>query len=134
MNILLILLALILLVIASLTVIALGGHRAVPGAAFFNAVGRDGLGSLRHCRRPGCYCQALHGPRAAGCTRRGLPPRAGRAGASPLAVPHTGNVERTLSAHDFVEHHVEKPTGASVVSSAEKLQSGRPDERTRRAH
>ena len=44
MNILLILLALILLVIASLTVIALGGHRAVPGAAFFNAVGRDGLG------------------------------------------------------------------------------------------
>jgi len=42
----------------------------------------------------------------------------------PLAVPHTGNVERTLSAHDFVDHHVDKPSGASAVSSAEKPQSG----------
>ena len=45
-------------------------------------------------------------------------------GPLPLAVPHTGNVERTLSAHDFVEHHVDKPSGASAVSSAEKPQSG----------
>ena len=86
MNILLILLALILLVIASLTVIALGGHRAVPG----------------------------EGPRAVQEEPEPLP----------LAVPHTGNVERTLSAHDFVDHHVDKPSGASAVSSAEKPQSG----------
>ena len=121
MNILLILLALILLVIASLTVIALGGHRAVPGAAFFNAVGRDGLGVFdtvdviaKPFRAPAPQAVPAEGPRAVQEEPEPLP----------LAVPHTGNVERTLSAHDFVDHHVDKPSGASAVSSAEKPQSG----------
>lgn len=105
MNILLILLALILLVIASLTVIALGGHRAVPGAVFFNAVGRDGLGIFDTVDDLDVIAKPFRAP-------------------APQAVPHTGNVERTLSAHDFVEHHVDKPSGASAVSSAEKPQSG----------
>ena len=120
MNILLILLALILLVIASLTVIALGGHRAVPGAAFFNAVGRDGLGVFDTVDDLGRLSDPAPRPAPAGAPR----PVQEEQEPLPLAVPHTGNVERTLSAHDFVEHHVEKPTGASVVSSAEKLQSG----------
>lgn len=115
MNILLILLALILLVIASLTVIALGGHRAV---------GRDGLGVFdtvddldviaKPFRAPASQAVPAEGPRAVQEEPEPLP----------LAVPHTGNVERTLSAHDFVDHHVDKPSGASAVSSAEKPQSG----------
>ena len=76
MNILLILLALILLVIASFTVIALGGHRAVPGAAFFNAVGRDGLGVFDTVDD----LDVIAKPFVAGRARRGPPGRAGRAG------------------------------------------------------
>ena len=124
MNILLILLALILLVIASLTVIALGGHRAVPGAAFFNAVGRDGLGVFDTVDDLGVIAKPFMVPAPQAVPAEGPRPVQEEPDPLPLAVPHTGNVERTLSAHDFVEHHVEKPTGASVVSSAEKLQSG----------
>ena len=124
MNILLILLALILLVIASLTVIALGGHRAVPGAAFFNAVGRDGLGVFDTVDDLGVIAKPFMAPAPQAVPAEGPRPVRKEREPLPLAVPHTGNVERTLSAHDFVEHHVEKPTGASVVSSAEKLQSG----------
>lgn len=124
MNILLILLALILLVIASLTVIALGGHRAVPGAAFFNAVGRDGLGIFDTVDDLGVIAKPFMAPAPQAVPAEGPHPVQEEPEPLPLAVPHTGNVERTLSAHDFVEHHVEKPTGASVVSSAEKLQSG----------
>ncbi|MBS6634637.1 taurine ABC transporter substrate-binding protein [Rothia mucilaginosa] len=124
MNILLILLALILLVIASLTVIALGGHRAVPGAAFFNAVGRDGLGVFDTVDDLGVIAKPFMAPAPQAVPAEGPRPVQEEQEPLPLAVPHTGNVERTLSAHDFVEHHVEKPTGASVVSSAEKLQSG----------
>jgi len=124
LNILLILLALILLVIASLTVIALGGHRAVPGAAFFNAVGRDGLGVFDTVDDLGVIAKPFMAPAPQVVPAEGPRPVQEEPEPLPLAVPHTGNVERTLSAHDFVEHHVEKPTGASVVSSAEKLQSG----------
>lgn len=124
MNILLILLALILLVIASLTVIALGGHRAVPAAAFFNAVGRDGLGVFDTVDDLGVIAKPFMAPAPQAVPAEGSRPVQEEPEPLPLAVPHTGNVERTLSAHDFVEHHVEKPTGASVVSSAEKLQSG----------
>ncbi|VTY02979.1 taurine ABC transporter substrate-binding protein [Rothia mucilaginosa] len=124
MNILLILLALILLVIASLTVIALGGHRAVPGAAFFNAVGRDGLGVFDTVDDLGVIAKPFMAPAPQAVPAEGPRPVQEEPEPLPLAVPHTGKVERTLSAHDFVEHHVEKPTGASVVSSAEKLQSG----------
>lgn len=124
MNILLILLALILLVIASLTVIALGGHRAVPGAAFFNAVGRDGLGIFDTVDDLGVIAKPFMAPAPQAVPAEGPRPVQEEPEPLPLAVPHTGNVERPLSAHDFVEHHVEKPTGASVVSSAEKLQSG----------
>ena len=46
MNFLLILLALLISGIAVLSVVALGGERAVPGAAFFSGVGRDGLGTF----------------------------------------------------------------------------------------
>lgn len=46
MNFLLILLALLILGIAVLSVVALSGERAVPGAAFFSGVGRDGLGTF----------------------------------------------------------------------------------------
>lgn len=124
MNILLILLALILLVIASLTVIALGGHRAVPAAAFFNAVGRDGLGVFDTVDDLGVIAKPFMAPAPQAVPAEGPRPVQEEPEPLPLAVPHTGNVERSLSAHDFVEHHVEKPTGASVVSSAEKLQSG----------
>lgn len=124
MNILLILLALILLVIASLTVIALGGQRAVPGATFFNAVGRDGLGVFDTVDDLGVIAKPFMAPAPQAVPAEGRRPVQEELEPLPLAVPHTGNVERTLSAHDFVEHHVEKPTGASVVSSAEKLQSG----------
>ncbi|WP_314416370.1 taurine ABC transporter substrate-binding protein [Rothia mucilaginosa] len=124
MNILLILLALILLVIASLTVIALGGHRAVPGAAFFNAVGRDGLGVFDTVDDLGVIAKPFMAPAPQAVPAEGPRPAQEEQEPLPLAVPHTGNVERTLSAHDFVEHYVEKPTGASAVSSAEKLQSG----------
>ena len=115
MNILLILLALILLVIASLT---------VPGAAFFNAVGRDGLGVFDTVDDLGVIAKPFMAPAPQAVPAEGPRPVQEEPEPLPLAVPHTGNVERTLSAHDFVEHHVEKPTGASVVSSAEKLQSG----------
>jgi len=124
LNILLILLALILLVIASLTVIALGGHRAVPGAAFFNAVGRDGLGVFDTVDDLGVIAKPFMAPAPQAVPAEGPRPVQEEPEPLPLAVPHTGNVERTLSAHDFVEHHVEKPMSASVVSSAEKLQSG----------
>ena len=124
MNILLILLALILLVIASLTVIALGGHRAVPGAAFFNAVGRDGLGVFDTVDDLGVIAKPFMAPAPQAVPAEGPRPVQEEPEPLPLAVPHTGNVERTLSAHDFVEHHVEKPMSASVVSSAEKLHSG----------
>ena len=46
MNFLLILLALLIVGIAALSVVALAGERAVPGAAFFSGVGRDGLGTF----------------------------------------------------------------------------------------
>ena len=46
MNFLLILLALLISGIAVLSVVALSGERAVPGAAFFSGVGRDGLGTF----------------------------------------------------------------------------------------
>ena len=46
MNFLLILIALLISGIAVLAVVALGGERAVPGAAFFSGVGRDGLGTF----------------------------------------------------------------------------------------
>ena len=123
MNILLILLALILLVIASLTVIALGGHRAVP-AAFFNAVGRDGLGIFDTVDDLDVIAKPFVAPAPQAVPAEGHRVVQEEPGPLPLAVPHTGNVERTLSAHDFVEHHVDKPSGASAVSSAEKPQRG----------
>ena len=46
MNFLLILLALLIVGITALSVVALGGERAVPGTAFFSGVGRDGLGTF----------------------------------------------------------------------------------------
>lgn len=124
MNILLILLALILLVIASLTVIALGGHRAVPGAAFFNAVGRDGLGVFDTVDDLGVIAKPFIAPAPLAVPAEGPRPVQEEPEPLPLAVPHTGNVERTRSAQDFVEHHVDKSSSASVVFSAEKPQSG----------
>lgn len=111
MSFLLILVALAILGVAGLSVVALNGRRAVPGASFFVGVGRDGLGTfdtvedlgpLARFFRPEPKQAESAGGQAAGS--EGLD--SGAPAEPPLIVPITGNVEKTLSAHAFVEKHV----------------------------
>lgn len=116
MNFLLILLALLILGIAVLSVVALSGERAVPGAAFFSGVGRDGLGtfdrvedlstSVRFFGDPEDDKALENAPAAEAAASTAEPADANVAAAEPVrrgAVPLSDDAESTLSAHDFVE-------------------------------
>lgn len=116
MNFLLILLALLISGIAVLSVVALSGERAVPGAAFFSGVGRDGLGTFDRVEDLTTAVRFFGDPEddkalenapaaeAADATAESADanvaaPESVRRGAVPLA----DDAESTLSAHDFVE-------------------------------
>lgn len=114
MNFLLILLALLISGIAVLSVVALGGERAVPGAAFFSGVGRDGLGIFDRVEDVSAAVPFFGAPE----DEKGLErePASGDASAAATAdsaevaapvrrgaVPLADDAESTLSAHDFVE-------------------------------
>ena len=116
MNFLLILLALLISGIAVLSVVALSGERAVPGAAFFSGVGRDGLGTFDRVEDFGFIAPVVGAPEdnkalenapaaeAADATAESAD--ANVAAAEPVrrgAGPLSDDAESTLSAHDFVE-------------------------------
>lgn len=128
MNFLLILLALLISGIAVLSVVALGGERAVPGAAFFSGVGRDGLGTFDRVEDLTTAVRffgasedekASEGELAAGDASAEAAAEsadANVAAAEPVrrvAVPLADDAESTLSAHDFVE----KRKNATAASS-----------------
>lgn len=131
MNFLLILLALLIVGIAALSVVALGGERAVPGAAFFSGVGRDGLGtfdrvedlstSVRFFGDPEDDKALKNAPAAEAAASTAEPADANVAAAEPVrrgAVPLSDDAESTLSAHDFVEKR-KNPQAEGVPSAAE---------------
>lgn len=116
MNFLLILLALLIVGIAALSVVALAGERAVPGAAFFSGVGRDGLGTfdrvedlttaVRFFGDPEDDKALENAPAAEAAASATESADANVAAAEPVrrgAVPLADDAESTLSAHDFVE-------------------------------
>ena len=116
MNFLLILLALLIVGIAALSVVALSGERAVPGAAFFSGVGRDGLGTfdrvedlttaVRFFGDPEDDKALENAPAAEATASATESADANVAAAEPVrrvAVPLADDAESTLSAHDFVE-------------------------------
>lgn len=116
MNFLLILLALLISGIAVLSVVALSGERAVPGAAFFSGVGRDGLGTfdrvedlttaVRFFGDPEDDKALENAPAAEAADATAESADANVAAAEPVrrgAVPLADDAESTLSAHDFVE-------------------------------
>lgn len=128
MNFLLILLALLISGIAVLSVVALGGERAVPGAAFFSGVGRDGLGTfdrvedlttaVRFFGNPEDEKarENVHGAEDSSAAPTAESADAKVAAAEPVrrgAVPLADDAESTLSAHDFVE----KRKNATAASS-----------------
>ena len=131
MNFLLILLALLISGIAVLSVVALSGERAVPGAAFFSGVGRDGLGTFDRVEDFGFIAPLVGAPEdnkalenapaaeaAASITESA---DANVAAAEPVrrsAVPLSDDAESTLSAHDFVEKR-KNPQAEGVPSVAE---------------
>ena len=116
MNFLLILLALLISGIAVLSVVALSGERAVPGAAFFSGVGRDGLGTfdrvedlttaVRFFGDPEDDKALENAPAAEAADATAESADANVAAAEPVrrgAVPLSDDAASTLSAHDFVE-------------------------------
>ena len=107
MNFLLILLALLISGIAVLSVVALSGERAVPGAAFFSGVGRDDFGFIAPLVGAPEDDKALENAPAAEATASATESAdANVAAAEPVrrgAVPLADDAESTLSAHDFVE-------------------------------
>lgn len=126
MNFLLILLALLISGIAVLSVVALGGERAVPGAAFFSGVGRDGLGTFDRVEDFGFIAPLVgasednkaleNAPAAESAASTAESADANVAAAEPVrrgAVPLADDAESTLSAHDFVE----KRKNATAASS-----------------
>lgn len=128
MNFLLILLALLISGITVLSVVALGGERAVPGAAFFSGVGRDGLGTfdrvedlttaVRFFGNPEDEKarENVHGAEDSSAASTAESADANVAAAEPVrrvAVPLADDAGSTLSAHDFVE----KRKNATAASS-----------------
>ena len=116
MNFLLILIALIISGIAVLAVVALGGERAVPGAAFFSGVGRDGLGTFDRVEDFGFIAPLVgapeedkaseNAPAAEAAASTAESADASAVVAEPVrrgAVPLADEAESTLSAHEFVE-------------------------------
>lgn len=116
MNFLLILLALLIVGIAALSVVALGGERAVPGAAFFSGVGRDGLGTFDRVEDLSFIVPLVgapeddkaleNAPAAESAASTAESADASAVVAEPVrrgAVPLADEAESTLSAHEFVE-------------------------------
>ena len=131
MNFLLILIALLISGIAVLAVVALGGERAVPGAAFFSGVGRDGLGTFDRVEDLSFIAPLVGAPEedkasenapaaeAAASTTESAD--ANVAAAEPVrrgAVPLADEAESTLSAHEFVEKR-KSPQAEGASSAAE---------------
>ena len=114
-----------------LSVVALSGERAVPGAAFFSGVGRDGLGTFDRVEDFGFIAPLVGAPEdnkalenapaaeaAASITESA---DANVAAAEPVrrsAVPLSDDAESTLSAHDFVEKR-KNPQAEGALSVAE---------------
>lgn len=131
MNFLLILLALLIVGIAALSVVALGGERAVPGAAFFSGVGRDGLGTFDrvedlsfiapHVGAPEEDKARENAPAAESAASTAESADASAVAAEPVrrgAVPLADEAESTLSAHEFVEKR-KSPQAEGASSAAE---------------
>ncbi len=131
MNFLLILLALLIVGIAVLAVVSLGGERAVPGAAFFSGVGRDGLGTFDrvedlsfiapHVGAPEEDKARENAPAAESAASTAESADASAVVAEPArrgAVPLTDEAESTLSAHEFVEKR-KSPQAEGASSAAE---------------
>lgn len=134
MNFLLILIALLISGIAVLSVVALGGERAVPGAAFFSGVGRDGLSTFDRVEDVSTALRFLGNPE--GEKAHGREPASGDASAEATAesagvaaapaaepvrrgaVPLSDKAESTLSAHEFVEKR-KNPQTEGESSAAE---------------
>ena len=131
MNFLLILLALLISGIAVLSVVALGGERAVPGAAFFSGVGRDGLGTFDRVEDFGFIAPLVgapeedktheNAPAAESAASTAESADANAVAAEPVrrgAVPLADEAESTLSAHEFVEKR-KSPQAEGASSAAE---------------
>lgn len=133
MNFLLILIALLIVGITVLAVVALGGERAVPGAAFFSGVGRDGLGTFDRMEDFGFISslfgasedekarENVHGAEDSSAVSTAESADAQDAAAEQVrrgAVPLADESESTLSAHEFVEKR-KSPQAEGVPSAAE---------------
>ena len=133
MNFLLILLALLIVGITALSVVALGGERAVPGAAFFSGVGRDGLGTFDRVEDLTTAVRFfgasedekaranVHGAKDSSAASTTESADANVAAAEPVrrgAVPLADDAESTLSAHEFVEKR-KNPQAEGASSAAE---------------
>ena len=131
MNFLLILLALLISGIAVLAVVSLGGERAVPGAAFFSGVGRDGLGTFDRVEDLSFIAPLVgapeegkaleNAPAAEAAASTAESADASAAAAEPVrrgAVPLADEAESTLSAHEFVEKR-KSPQAEGASSAAE---------------
>ena len=133
MNFLLILLALLILGIAALSVVALSGERAVPGAAFFSGVGRDGLGTFDRVEDFGFIAPLVGAPEGEKAPENAPSAEVSSAAstaesadasvvaAEPVrrgAVPLSDESESTLSAHEFVEKR-KSPQAEGASSAAE---------------
>lgn len=131
MNFLLILLALLISGIAVLSVVALGGERAVPGAAFFSGVGRDGLGTFDRVEDLSFIAPLVgapeedkaleNAPAAEAAASTAESADASVVAAEPVrrgAVPLADEAESTLSAHEFVEKR-KSPQAEGASSAAE---------------
>lgn len=133
MNFLLILLALLIVGITALSVVALGGERAVPGAAFFSGVGRDGLGTFDRVEDLTTAVrffgasedekarENVHGAEDSSAASTLESTDANVAAAEPVrrvAVPLADDAESTLSAHEFVEKR-KNPQAEGASSAAE---------------
>lgn len=133
MNFLLILLALLISGITALSIVALGGERAVPGAAFFSGVGRDGLGTFDRVEDLTTAVrffgasedekarENVHGAKDSSAAPTAESADANVAAAEPVrrgAVPLADDAESTLSAHEFVEKR-KNPQAEGASSAAE---------------
>lgn len=130
MNFLLILLALLIVGIAALSVVALSGERAVPGAAFFSGVGRDGLGTFDRVEDLTTSVRFFGNPEdekvsasesASSDASAEAAAESAEGAAEPVrrvAVPLADDAESTLSAHDFVEKR-KNPQAEGALSVAE---------------
>ena len=131
MNFLLILIALLISGTAVLAVVSLGGERAVPGAAFFSGVGRDGLGTFDRVEDLSFMAPLVgvpeedkapeNAPVADAAASTAESADASAVVAEPVrrgAVPLADEAESTLSAHEFVEKR-KSPQAEGASSAAE---------------